>query len=162
MWIGAALAAAATLALSGTALAASGQQISVNGTGGASVTDGATNGQQQAAYDQALTAAISDAQTKAQMVAQQLSLTLGPVQAFTEQSDDYLGFCGVGFLPGVAATGVSGSVSAPATAGATSGQLTPIPAKPKKHRTKKKAHKTQASTNTCQVEADVTVVYSAS
>jgi len=57
---------------------------------------------------------------------------------------------------------VSGSVSAPATAGATSGQLTPIPAKPKNHRTKKKAHKTQASTNTCQVEADVTVVYSAS
>ncbi len=80
MWIGAALAGAGTLALSGTALAATGQQINVNGTGGASVTDGATNGQQQAAYDQALTAAISDAQTKAQMVAQQLALTLGPVQ----------------------------------------------------------------------------------
>jgi hypothetical protein len=161
MWIGAVLAGAATLALSGTALAASGQQISVNGTGGASVTDGATNSQQQAAYDQALTAAISDAQTKAQMVAQQLSLTLGPVQTLTEQSDDYLGYCGVGFLPGVAATGVSGNASAPATAGTASGQLTPIPAKPKKHRTKKKARKAQASTNTCQVEADVTMVYSA-
>ncbi|MGD0455853.1 MAG: SIMPL domain-containing protein, partial [Solirubrobacteraceae bacterium] len=108
MWIGAALAGAATLALSGTALAATGQQISVNGTGGASVPDGATNGQQQAAYEQALTAAVGDAQTKAQLVAQQLSLTLGPVQIFTEQSDDYLGYCGVGFLPGVAATGVSG------------------------------------------------------
>jgi uncharacterized protein YggE len=162
MWIGAALAGAATLALSGTALAATGQQISVNGTGGASVPDGATNGQQQVAYDQALSAAISDAQTKAQMVAQQLSLTLGPVQIFTEQSDDYLGYCGVGFLPGVAATGVSGSASAPATAGTTSGQLTRIPAKPKKHRTRTKAHKAQESTNTCQVEADVTVVYSAS
>jgi uncharacterized protein YggE len=162
MWIGAALAGAATLALSGTALAATGQQISVNGTGGASVPDGATNSQQQAAYDQALTAAISDAQTKAQMVAQQLSLTLGPVQTLTEQSDDYLGYCGIGFLPGAAATGVSGIASAPATAGTASGQLTPIPAKPKKHRTKKKAHKAQASTNTCQVEADVTMVYSAS
>ncbi|MGO9320675.1 MAG: SIMPL domain-containing protein [Solirubrobacteraceae bacterium] len=161
MWIGAALAGAATLALSGTALAATGQQISVNGTGGASVPDGATNGQQQAAYDQALTAAISDAQTKAQMVAQQFSLTLGPVQTFTEQSDDYLGYCGVGFLPGVAATGVSGSASAPA-AGAPSGQLTPIPAKPKKHKPKKKAHKAQESDNTCQLEADVTVIYSAS
>ena len=162
MWIGVALAGTVTLALSGTALAATGQQISVNGTGGASVPDGATNGQQQAAYDQALTAAISDAQTKAQMVAQQLSLTLGPVQTFTEQSDDYLGYCGVGFFPGAAATGVSGSASVPAAAGAPSGQLTPIPAKPKKHKTKKKAHKAQESDNTCQLEADVTVIYSAS
>ena len=163
MWrIGVALAGAATLALSGTALAATGQQISVNGTGGASVPDGASNGQQQLAYDQALTAAISNAQTKAQMVAQQLSLTLGPVQTFTEQSDDYLGYCGIGFLPGVAATGVSGSASAPAAAGASSGQLTPIPPKPKKHKTKKKAHKAQGSDNACQLEADVTVVYSAS
>ncbi len=162
MWIGVALAGAATLALSGTALAATEQQISVNGSGGASVPDGATNGQQQAAYDQALTAAVSDAQTKAQLVAQQLSLTLGPVQSFTEESDDYLGYCGVGFLPGVAASGVSGSASAPAAAGAASGQLTPIPARPKRHKTKKKAHKAQESNNTCQIEADVTVVYSAS
>ena len=162
MWIGVALAGAATLALSGTALAATGQQISVNGTGGASVPDGATNGQQQTAYDLALTVAISDAQTKAQMVAQHLSLTLGPVQTFTEQSDDYLGYCGVGFLPGAAATGVSGSASAPTAAGAASGQLTPIPAKPKKHKTKKKAHKAQGSANPCQLETDVTLVYSAS
>jgi uncharacterized protein YggE len=163
MWrIGVALTGAATLALSGTALAATDQQISVNGTGGASVPDGATNGQQQAAYDQALTAAISDAQTKAQMVAQQLSLTLGPLKTFTEQSDDYLGYCGLGFLPGVATTGVSGSASAPATSGAASGQLTPIPAKPKKHKTKKKAAKAQESDSTCQLEADVTVIYSAS
>jgi Protein of unknown function (DUF541) len=163
MWrIGVVLAGAATLALSGTALAATGQQISVNGTGGALVPDGATNAQQQAAYDQALTAAISDAQTKAQMVAQQLSLTLGPVQTFTEQSDDYLGYCGVGFLPGAAAPGVSGSASAPAAAGAASGKLTPIPPKPKKHKTKKKAHKAQGSASTCQLEADVTLVYSAS
>ena len=162
MWRAVALAGAATLALSGTALAATGQQISVNGTGGASVPAGATNGQQQAAYDQALTAAISDAQTKARMVAQQLSLTLGPVQTFTEQSVDYLGYCGVGFFPGAAATGVSGSASAPTAASAPSGQLTPIPAKPKKHKTKKKARKAQGSANTCQLEADVTLVYSAS
>ncbi len=153
------LSGAATLALSGTAVAATGQQISVNGTGGAFVPDGATNGQQQAAYDQALTAAISDAQTKAQMVAQQFSLTLGALQSFTEESDDYLGYCGVGFLPGVAATGVSGSASAPAAAGSASGQLTPIPAKRKKHKTNKQAHKAQGSDNTCQLEADVTVIY---
>lgn len=154
MWrIGVALAGAATLALSGTALAATGQQISVNGTGSASVPDGATNGQQHAAYEQAVTAAISDAKTKAQMVAQQLSLTLGPVQTFTEQSDDYLGYCGVGFPAGTAVPGGSGSAT---------GQLTPIPPKPKKHKTKPKAHKAQASENTCQIEADVTMVYSAS
>jgi hypothetical protein len=153
-----ALSGAATLALSGTAVAATGQQISVNGTGGASVPSGATDAQQQVAYDQALSAAISDAQTKAQMVAQQLSLTLGSIQAFTEQSEDYLGYCGVGFLPGVAANGVSGSARAPA-AGSASGQLTPIPARPKKHKTKK-AHKAQESDNTCQLEADVTVIYS--
>ena len=162
MWrIGIAVVGAATLALSGTALAATGQQISVNGTGSTSVPAGATNAQQHAAYDQALTAAISDAQTKAQIVAQQLSLTLGPVQTFTEQSDDYLGYCGVGFLPGAAATGVSGSASTPTAVSAPSGQLTPIPAKPKKHKTKKKAHKAQGSDNTCQLEADVTVLYSA-
>jgi uncharacterized protein YggE len=157
-----ALSGAATLALSGTAVAATGQQISVNGTGGASVPSGATDAQQQTAYNQALTAAIGDAQAKAQMVAQQFSLTLGPLQSFTEQSDDYLGYCGVGFLPGVAASGVPGSANAPATAGSSSGQLTPIPAKPKKHKTKAKAHKAQESSNTCQLEADVTVVYSAS
>jgi uncharacterized protein YggE len=161
MWkIGVVLAGAATLALSGTALAASGQQISVNGTGGALVPAGATNGQQEAAYDQALVAAISNAQAKAQMVAQKLSLMLGPVQTFTEQSNDYLGYCGVGFLPGVAATGVSGSASAPAAAGATSGHLTPIPPKPKKHKAKKKGHKAQVGENACQLQADVTVVYS--
>jgi len=157
-----ALSGAATLALSGTAVAATGQQISVNGTGGASVPSGATDAQQQAAYDQALTAAIGDAQTKARMVAQQFSLTLGPVQSVTEQSDDYFGYCGIGFLPGVAASGVSPSASAPAAASAPSGHLTPIPAKPKKHKTKKKAHKAQESDNTCQLEADVTVIYSAS
>jgi hypothetical protein len=156
-----ALSGAATLALSGTAFAATGQQISVNGTGGASVPSGATDAQQQAAYNQALTAAIGDAQTKAQMVAQQFSLTLGPLQSFTEQSDDYLGYCGVGFLPGVAATGVSGSANAPTAAGSTNGQLTPIPPKPKRHKTKKKAKKAQETNNTCQLEADVTVIYSA-
>ena len=48
------------------------------------------------------------------MVSQQLSLALGPVESFTEESDDYLGYCGVGLLPGVAATGVSGGPSTPA------------------------------------------------
>jgi uncharacterized protein YggE len=157
-----ALSGAATLALSSTAVAASGQQIGVNGTGGASVPSEATDAQQQAAYNQALAAAIGNAQTKAQMIAQQLSLTLGPLQSFTEQSDDYLGYCGVGFLPGVAASGVLGSASAPAAAGGTSGRLTPIPARHKKHRAKRKAHKAQESNNTCQIEADVTVIYSAS
>jgi hypothetical protein len=155
------LSGAATLALSSTAIAATGQQISVNGTGGAAVPSEASDAQQQAAYNQALTAAIGDAQTKAQMVAQQLSLTLGPIQTFTEQSDDYFGYCGVGFLPGVAASGVSGSAGAPAAAGSANGQLTPIPTKPKKHKTKK-AHKAQESSNTCQIEADVTAVYAAS
>jgi uncharacterized protein YggE len=156
-----ALSGAATLALSGTAFAATGQQISVNGTGGVSVPAGATDAQQQTAYNQALTAAIGDAQTKAQMVAQQFALTLGPLQSFTEQSDDYLGYCGVGFLPGVAASGASPSTNAPTAAPSTSGQLTPIPAKPKKHKSKKKAHKAQESDSTCQLEADVTVIYSA-
>jgi|HubBroStandDraft_3_1064219.scaffolds.fasta_scaffold11726_2 hypothetical protein len=164
MWrLGTVIVCAALLTPAGTALAAGGQQVSVNGTGGAIVPDGATDSQQLAAYDQALTAAIGDAQAKAQMVTQQLSLTLGPVQSFTEESDEYLGYCGVGFLPGVEASGVSGSANAPAVAGAANGRLTPIPAKPRKHKAKKKARKAQQeSENTCQVEADVTVVYSVS
>ena len=160
MWMRAALTCLATLALSGTALGASGQQISVNGTGGAAVPAGASNAEQQTAYDQALGAAIGDAQAKAQMVAKQLSLTLGSVQSFTEQSDDYLGYCGVGFLPGVATSGV-GAPRTPAAVGAPSGQLTRIPARHRKHRTKRRAHKAQAGENTCELQADVTVVYSA-
>jgi len=161
MWkLGAALTCAATLALSGTASAA-GQQISVNGTGGVAVPDGVSNAEQQAAYDQALTAAIGDAQTKALMVAQHLSLTLGAVQSFTEQSGEYLGYCGIGFLPGAAATGAPGRASAPAAAGVTAGHLTPIPPRRKRHRRTRKAHKAQASANTCQIEAAVTLVYAA-
>jgi hypothetical protein len=155
MWRGAVLTALATLALSPSALAATEQQISVNGTGGASVSDGASNAAQEAAYNQALSAAIGNAQTKAQAVAQQLSLPLGPVLSFTEESDDYLGYCGIGFA---AAPRVSENASTPASAGASS-QLTPIPAKPKKHKAKKKAHKAQSSAETCQLEADVTLVY---
>jgi uncharacterized protein YggE len=163
MWkLGAALTCAATLALSGTAWA-TGQQISVNGTGGVAVPAGANDVQQQTAYDAAVGVAITDAQTKAVLVAQHLSLTLGSVETFTEESADYLGYCGVGFLPGAAATGLRVGASAPA-ASATSGHLTPIPAKHKKHKkhkAKKTAHKAQAD-NSCQIEADVTVVYSAS
>jgi len=150
------LAGAASLAVTGTAAAATGQQISVNGTGAASVPAGATDAQQQIAYDQALIAAVADAQSKAHSVAQQLSLTLGEVQSFTEQSDDYLGFCGVGFLPTVAA-GSSSGAAAPVAATSANGHLSPIPAR---HRAKKKAHKSQSS-DTCQVEADVTVTYAA-
>lgn len=165
MWKqGAALTCVATLAMTGTAWAA-GQQISVNGTGGVAVPDGASHSQQQTAYDQAMVIAIGDAQTKALLVAQHLSLTLGAVESFTEQSADYLGYCGVGFLPGVAATGVRSGASAP-TGAATSGHLTPIPAKHKRHRHKKPLHKTIAhkaqGSDTCQIEADVTVVYAAS
>lgn len=162
MWrTGVALAGAVAFALSGTALATA-EQLSVNGTGDAPVPDGATDAQQQAAYAQALSAAISDAQAKVQIVTQQLSETLAPGPSFTEQSDDYLGYCGVGFLPGLATSGVSGSASVPAAAGAASGHLTPIPPKPRKHKAKSKARKAQSSENTCQLEADVTLIYTVS
>lgn len=187
MWktAGTALIGAAALAISAPAapaLGAASGQISVNGSGQASVPDGATYTQQQTSYDQALTAAITDASSKAQLVAQQLSLTLGPVVSVTEESFDYLGYCGVAFAPGVAAptaSGVSSAPSAPSTsttAGSTTGtQLTPIPTKSTKHKAKKharratkrahqtsaRAHAAQASDQSCELEADVTIVYSA-
>ena len=71
----------------------------------------------------------------------------------------YLGYCGVGFFP---ATGVAGAPAAPTAGGTATGELTPIPAKHKTHKKTKKAHKAQNEENTCQLEADVTVVYSAS
>lgn len=150
-----------TLALSGTAFAA-GQQISVNGTGGAPVPNGATNAQQQAAYSRALTLAVTDAQTKARAVAAQLSLTLGAIQSVTELSNDYLGYCGIGFVSSPAASkGVSvGSGSSGASAVLNS-QLKPIPPKKKKHKHHKRAHKAQSGESSCQVEADVTLVYAA-
>jgi len=152
-----------TLALSGTAFAATGQQISVNGTGAAAVPNGATNAQQQAAYSRALSAAVTDAQAKARAVAQQLSLTLGAVQSMTELSNDYLGYCGIGFVSAPAASrGVSVGSAAPVASAVPNSQLKPIPPKSKKHKHKKKAHKAQSSgESSCQVEADVTLVYAA-
>ncbi len=184
MWksAGSALVGAVTLAIlapASPALGATSGQISLNGSGEASVPAGATYTQQQASYDQALTAAITDASSKAQLVAQQLSLTLGPVVSVTEESFDYLGYCGVAIAPGVAAPTASGVSSAPSSstaAGSTSAsQLTPIPTKSTKHKAKKharrvtghahqtspRAHAAQASDQSCELEADVTIVYSA-
>lgn len=167
-------AALATMATAAPALATTtGTQISVNGSGQSPVPAGATYAQQQTSYDQALTAATSDASAKAQQIAQQLSLTLGPVVSFTEESFDYIGYCGVAFAPGVAAP-VSSGVAAPSTSvgGSTAGgtQVTPIPKKSGGHKGRKKhSHRTaatarpaQASDQSCTVEADVTIVYSAS
>ena len=173
---GAALIGAATLALSSPAIAAASTQISVNGSGEASVPADATYAQQEASYDQALTAAITDASSKAQQVAQQLSLTIGPVVSVTEESFDYLGYCGFAVAPGLATSTTSGVASGPSTATGTGTQLTPIPHKPTKHKVKKHAHRAhrrahratprataaQASSQSCQLEADVTIVYSAS
>ncbi|MGA2014505.1 MAG: hypothetical protein ABSH51_28805 [Solirubrobacteraceae bacterium] len=183
MWktAGTVLIGAATLAIAAPAapaLGAAGGQISVNGSGEASVPAGATYGQQQAAYDQALSASITDASSKAQLVAQQLSLTLGPVISVTEESFDDVGYCGIAIAPGVeapTASGVSAAPSTSTTAGSGTGtQLTPIPAKSHKHKAKKharrasrqaqqantRAHAAQASDQSCQLEADVTIVYS--
>jgi hypothetical protein len=177
-----ALIGAATLAISApatSALADASGQISVNGSGEASVPAGATYAQQQASYDQALSAATTDASSKAQLVAQQLSLTLGPVVSFTEESFDYLGYCGIAISPGVAAPTASGVSSLPTTSttagSATGSQLTKIPTKSTKHKAKKharragshphqastRAHAAQASDQSCELEADVTIVYSA-
>jgi uncharacterized protein YggE len=184
MWktAGTALIGAATLAIATPAtpaLGAASAQISVNGSGEASVPAGATYAQQQASYDEALTAAVNDARSKAQLVAQQLSLTLGPISSFTEESFDYLGYCGIAIAPGVAAPTASGVSSAPSTSttagSGTSTQLTPIPTKSTKHKAKKhaqrasrrahqastRAHAAQASDQSCELEADVTIVYSA-
>jgi uncharacterized protein YggE len=177
---GAILVGAATLAFATPAMAAASPQISVNGSGEASVPADASYAQQQTSYDQALTAAISDASSKAQQVAQQLTLTLGPVVSFTEESVDYLGYCGFGIAPGLASSTASGVANGPSTStavGAPTGtQLTPIPHKSTKHKGKKRAHRAHrhahrsssratavaASDQSCQLEADVTIVYSAS
>jgi Protein of unknown function (DUF541) len=151
----------AALALSGTAVAATGQQISVNGAGSANVPNGASTAQQQAAYDQALAAAITDAQTKARAVAQQLSLTLGPVQTFTEQSYDYLGYCGFAVFAGAPAAAGVGTATPRAPSGASGANLTPIPAKHRHHKHKKRARKANSAENTCQIQAEATVVYAA-
>jgi uncharacterized protein YggE len=181
MWktAGTALIGAATLAIlspAAPAQGAAGGQISVNGSGEASVPAGATYAQQEGSYDQALAAAITDASSKAQLVARQLSLTLGPVVSFTEESFDYLGYCGIAIAPGVAAPTASGAPTTSASAGsATSSKLTPIPPKSTKHSKKHRrrsgkrahqssmrAHATDASDQSCELEADVTIVYSAS
>src|SRR5581483_2031331 len=177
MWkaAGAVLAGTAALTISTPALADTSQQITVNGSGGATVLAGATYADQHAAYNQALGAAISDAQGKAQLVAGQLSLTLGPVVSFTEESVDYIGYCGFAIAPGIAApvtsgtSGVSSSAATTATGAAPSNGLTPIPRKSTKHKKTKKhasrahrqAHDAQPADNTCQLDADVTIVYSA-
>jgi hypothetical protein len=191
MWktAGTALIGAATLAIVAPAAAlAAGGQVSVNGSGQATVQAGATAAQQQSSYDQALNAAIGDASSKAQLIAGQLSLTLGPVLSVTEESYDSIGYCGVAYAPVVAptASGVAGTTStvattnAPATSagGSSTGtRLTPIPNKTTKHSKKhgkraasRRAHRVTAhrlrpaddASQSCEIEADVTIVYATS
>jgi hypothetical protein len=149
--------AIATLALSGSALAAS-PEITVNGAGSAGVSAGASDAQQQAAYAQALDAAIADARAKALAVAQQLSLTLESVQSFTEQSNAYLGFCEGFFAPGVA----QGTAAPTASSGPAN--LERVPAKSHSHHSRhsKRAARKADSEPACQVQADVTIAYNAS
>jgi uncharacterized protein YggE len=153
---------AAMLALSASALAATGQQITVNGAGSASVPSGASIAQQQSAYDAALAAAITDAQTKARAVAQQLALTLGTVQSFTEDSYDYLGYCGFSVFEGAASVGSAAPAAAP-TSRIGGSNVTPIPAKAHHHKKHKhKAKKASSEENTCEVQAEATIAYNAS
>jgi hypothetical protein len=124
--------------------------ITVNGAGFATVGSSAPTATFQTDYLAALSAAVTDAQTKAGALATQVGDSLGPVQSITEQSNDNSGCDGpvmFAATPGVAR-------GAPSTA-------------PKPHKPKHKDHKATAriaddTSQTCTIEADVTVTYSMS
>jgi hypothetical protein len=130
-----------------TALAAT---ITVNGAGYATVDPSEPTATIQTDYLGALGAAVTDAQNKAGALATQLGTTLGPVQSITEESNDD--------------GGCNGPVMFAATPGAARGtSATSAPS----HKPKHKHHKATAriaddSSQTCTIEADVTISYAMS
>jgi uncharacterized protein YggE len=116
--------------------------ISVTGAGESTVPVAAGVGARQAAYRDALGAALDDANAKAAFVAQRVGLVVGAVQSVTEQSSAPLSFCGAAYAE-------SGTV-----------------ARPKRRVARKPASKTapkaaQDEPSVCDVPAAVTVAYAA-
>lgn len=125
--------------------------ITVNGAGFATVDSSAPIATFQTDYLGALSAAVTDAHTKAGALATQVGDTLGAVQSVTEQSNDSGGCNG-------------GPVMFAATPGAarSTGSGAPTTHKPKHKHHKATARMADATSQTCTLEADVTVTYSMS
>jgi hypothetical protein len=125
--------------------------ITVNGAGFVTADASASQATFQADYLTALGNALSDAKTKATMLATQSGDTLGVVQNITEQSNDNGGCAPLMFAAGTAK-------SAPAGA--------PAPKKHRKHHAALRAipiARAADNTNTsCTIGADVTVTYAMS
>jgi len=133
--------------------------VGVEGVGSAPIAQEANGTAANAAYRQAMAAAISDGQEKATFLAGHVGGTLGAVQSVVEENGDvecesegteYVRYLGVEPDFG---TGRSGRIAAPEAAGALKSPKSAPRHKKKKHKAKK------ASAVSCTVSAGVALNY---
>jgi hypothetical protein len=132
--------------------------VSVQGVASETIEQGASSATATAVYRQGMTDAVNDGQSKAQFLASKAGATLGAAQNMTEeggsiycsgesgytgQQPDFGNSRGSGFV-GVAAPQARSTVGKPA-------------APPRRHRKRKAAKK--ASTETCTLSTEVSLVY---
>jgi len=139
--------------------------VSVEGVGRVPIADEAEQAAADAAYHQAMTAALEDGHGKAQLLASDAGGTLGAVQSITEGSgsiecespvDEYLSYKGA--EPDFGSGESRDYAVAPEAASAPS-RATATPTKKKKKKKKKKAKAALVTLTTCTLSARVAVSY---
>lgn len=140
--------------------------VSVAGIGRVPIAQDAEQSAANAAYHQALTAAVEDGKSKAQLLAADAGVTLGGVQSVIEGGGD-VGCTGLngegeytpyeGAEPDFGSGGVEGLAVAPRAAAST--PVLKKSSKPKKKKKKKPKGAKAASAAGCTVSADVSLIY---
>jgi hypothetical protein len=128
--------------------------VSVQGFASETIPQEASTATADSIYHQGLADAVSDGQSKAQLLAEKTSATLGPVQSVGEgggyidcpEGQEYLGA-----QPDFGSAGASGSISAPAVANVV--RRPALSRRPKRHAAKK------ASGAACTLYAQVSLIY---
>ena len=134
--------AVSTTSSTSTTTATTPNTIVVNGTDTIAAVADSSAADDQSTYQTALASAITDAQTKASLIANQIGATLGSITNVTENSDSS-DLC-------------QGPIPLAATAKPTS---TPGASSHRKHRRAARAVSADVIANGCSIEADVTLTF---
>ena len=144
--------------------------VSVGGVGQAPITVEASTAAADAAYRQALAAAVADGKGKAEFLAGQAGATLTAVQSITEgggyvqctsPESNYLEYKGAQPDFGYSSGGVVGAASAPASASPPGTPVPVVKSAPKKKKHKKTTGK-KAAAASCFVSAQISLSYALS
>lgn len=132
--------------------------VSVQGVASEAIEQNASAAAATAVYRQGMTDAVNDGQSKAQFLASKAGTTLGAVQSMTEEGGS-IGCAGEGGYqgqqPDFGYPRGSGFVGAVAPRASSVTARKPAPHKPRRRRAAKKA-----STETCTLSTEVSLVYS--